>query len=191
VAEVLDKIWQAEEFLAFERASEQKHELILGELYLMSGASFKHNRVIKNLLVILENIFRNSDFEAFSSDLRASNLLEASFCYPDVVVIAGEPQFLDKEFDTITNPVFIAEVLSEGTQNYDKEKKFDIYKELNSLQEYLVLWQSKMKARLFRKIEKNHWEIWDFEEKHDKIPILKQFEVVLADIYRKVDFSKG
>jgi Uma2 family endonuclease len=191
VAEVLDKIWQAEEFLAFERASEQKHELILGELYLMLGASFKHNRVIKNLLVILENIFRNSDFEAFSSDLRVANLLEASFCYPDVVVIAGEPQFLDKEFDTITNPVFIAEVLSEGTQNYDKEKKFDIYKELNSLQEYLVLWQSKMKARLFRKIEKNHWEIWDFEEKHDKIPILKQFEVVLADIYRKVDFSKG
>lgn len=191
MAEVLDKIWQAEEFLAFERASEQKHELILGELYTMSGASFNHNRIAKNVLVLLENLFQNTQFEAFGSDLRLANLLDKSFCYSDITVIAGEPQFLDKEFDTITNPVFIAEVLSEGTQNYDKEKKFDIYKELDSLQEYLILWQDKMKARLFRKIEKNHWEIWDFEEKHDKIPILKQFEVVLADIYRKVDFSKG
>jgi Uma2 family endonuclease len=191
VAEVLDKIWQAEEFLAFERASEQKHELILGELYLMSGASFKHNIIASNLHFLLMQKLIDEAYFVFQSDQRVADVLNQSFCYPDITVIAGEPQFLDKEFDTITNPVFIAEVLSKGTQNYDKEKKFDIYKELNSLQEYLVLWQSKMKARLFRKIEKNHWEIWDFEEKHDKIPILKQFEVVLADIYRKVDFSKG
>lgn len=189
MAEVLEKIWQTEEFLAFERASEQKHELIFGELYPMSGASFNHNRIAKNLLVLLENIFQNTNFEAFGSDLRVANLLDNSFCYPDIVVIANEPQFLDKEFDTITNPVFIAEVLSVGTQNYDKEKKFDIYKELDSLQEYLILWQDKMKARLLRKIEKNHWEMWDFESENEVFKILGNFELKVKDIYRKVNFT--
>lgn len=115
-------------------------------------------------------------------------MIDNSFCYPDITVIAGEPIFIDKEFDTITNPVLIAEVLSVGTQQYDKEKKFDIYKELDSLQEYLILWQDKMKARLFRKIEKNHWEMWDFEERSETITILRQFEITLSDIYRKVNF---
>jgi len=188
VAEVLEKIWQAEEFLAFERASEQKHELIFGELYPMSGPSFNHNRIAKNLLVFLENRFQNTNFEAFGSDLRVANLLDNTFCYPDIVVIANEPKFLDKEFDTITNPTLIAEVLSAGTQNYDKEKKFEIYKELDSLQEYLVIWQDKMKVRLLRKIEKNHWEMWDFDSENKEITILKQFAITLNDIYRKVTF---
>lgn len=187
--EVLEKIWQADEFLAFERTSEQKHELIFGELYTIPAASFRHNRIAKNILVLLENLFQNTQFEVFGSDLRVANLADNSFCYPDVVVVAGEPVFVDKEFDTITNPVMIAEVLSEGTPNYDKKKKFDVYKELDTLQEYLIFWQDKMKARLFRKIEKNHWEMWDFEEKSEKITILKQFETALSDIYRKVNFN--
>ena len=133
MAEVLEKMWEVEEFLAFERASEQKHELILGELYPMSGASFKYNRIAKNILVLLENLFQNTQFETFGSDLRVANLIDNSFCYPDITVIAGEPIFIDKEFDTITNPILIAEALSVGTQQYDNEKKkgkkFDVYKE--------------------------------------------------------------
>ena len=133
MAEVLEKMWEVEEFLAFERASEQKHELILGELYPMSGVSFKYNRIAKNILVLLENLFQNTQFETFGSDLRVANLIDNSFCYPDITVIAGEPIFIDKEFDTITNPILIAEALSVGTQQYDNEKKkgkkFDVYKE--------------------------------------------------------------
>lgn len=187
MAEVLEKIWQAEEFLAFERTGEQKHELIFGELYPMSGASFNHNIITSNLHFLLMKLLTENYF-VFQSDQRVANLLDNSFCYPDIVVIANEPQFLDKEFDTITNPVLIAEVLSVGTQNYDKEKKFDIYKELDSLQEYLILWQDKMKARLLRKIEKNHWEMWDFDNENKEITILEQFAITLNDIYRKVTF---
>jgi len=186
VAEVLEKIWQAEEFLALERASEQKHELILGELYTMSGASFNHNIIASNLHFLLMQKLIDEGCFVFQSDQRVADLLNQSFCYPDITVIAGEPQFLDKEFDTITNPILIAEVLSAGTQQYDKEKKFDIYKELDSLQEYLILWQDKMKARLFRKIEKNHWEMWDFDSENDVFNILHNYELKLKDIYRKV-----
>lgn len=188
MAEVLEKIWQSEEFLAFERTSEQKHELIFGELYPISGASFNHNIIASNLHFLLMKLLTEKDYFVFQSDQRVANLLDNSFCYPDIVVIANEPQFLDKEFDTITNPILIAEVLSVGTQNYDKEKKFDIYKELDSLQEYLILWQDKMKARLLRKIEKNHWEMWDFDSENDVISILNSFEVKLTEIYRKVKF---
>lgn len=121
--EVLEKIWQTDEFLAFERASEQKHELIFGDLYTMSGASFRHNIIASNLHFLLMQKLINEEYFVFQSGQRVANLVDASFCYPDVVVIAGELVFVDKEFGTITNPVLIAEVLSEGTQNYDKEKK--------------------------------------------------------------------
>lgn len=99
--EVSEKIWQADEFLAFERVSEQKHELILGELYPMSGASFKHNIIASNWHFLLMQI--NEEYFVFQSDQRVANLVDASFCYTDVVVIAGEPIFFDKEFDTTTN----------------------------------------------------------------------------------------
>ncbi|MDW8295648.1 MAG: Uma2 family endonuclease [Raineya sp.] len=186
--EILEKIWTAAEFLNFERKETLKHELIANEIYLMAGASINHNRIVKNLLLILERLFANTEFEAFSSDVRVADLVNNSFCYPDLLVIAGEPQFVDNEFDTVTNPVLICEVLSKGTESYDKEKKFDVYQALESLQEYLIVWQDKPKARLFRKISQKHWEMWDFDNENENINLLERFSIKLQDIYQKVKF---
>lgn len=68
MAEVLEKIWEVEEFLAFERVSEQKHELILGELYPMSGAGFKHNIIASNLHFLLMQGLIHKEYFVFQSD---------------------------------------------------------------------------------------------------------------------------
>ncbi|MCS6796012.1 MAG: Uma2 family endonuclease [Raineya sp.] len=186
--EILEKIWTAAEFLNFERKETLKHELIANEIYTMAGASFFHNLIVSNLHFLLKQQLIDSNFIVLHGDMRVADLVNNSFCYPDLLVIAGEPQFVDNEFDTVTNPVLICEVLSKGTESYDKEKKFDVYQALESLQEYLIVWQDKPKARLFRKISQKHWEMWDFDNENENINLLERFSIKLQDIYQKVKF---
>ncbi|WP_448529687.1 Uma2 family endonuclease [Raineya sp.] len=187
--ELLEKIWKASEFLNFERKEPLKHELIANEIYPMAGASFNHNLIVSNLHFLLKQQFWGLDFIVLQGDMRVADLENNSFCYPDVLVIQGEPAFVDNEFDTITNPVMICEVLSKGTESYDKEKKFDVYQNLASLQEYVLIWQDRYKVRLFKKITPKHWEMWDFDNENDTISFLYGVcRIYLKDIYQKVKF---
>jgi Uma2 family endonuclease len=186
--ELLEKIWKASEFLNFERKEPLKHELIANEIYPMAGASFNHNLIVSNLHFLLKQQFWGLDFIVLQGDMRVADLENNSFCYPDVLVIQGEPAFVDNEFDTITNPVMICEVLSKSTESYDKEKKFDVYQNLASLQEYVLVWQDRCKVRLFRKITPKHWEMWDFDNENDTITLLEKFSLQLKEIYHKVKF---
>ncbi len=155
----------------------------------MAGASFNHNLIVSNLHFLLKQQFWGLDFIVLQGDMRVADLENNSFCYPDVLVIQGEPAFVDNEFDTITNPVMICEVLSKGTESYDKEKKFDVYQNLASLQEYVLIWQDRYKVRLFKKITPKHWEMWDFDNENDTISFLYGVcRIYLKDIYQKVKF---
>lgn len=191
MANVLEKKWTKAEYLAFERASQERHELIRGNLINMSGASLEHNQLSSNLHILFGIfLFEKPEFRVFQSDMRISDLKNDSYCYPDLVVIEGKPQFEDSEFDTLLNPFLIVEVMSKSTQRYDKFEKFEIYKQLDSLQEYMLVSQEKMSVKLYRKIAKNHWELFDYEQDNDEIAVLNtQFKISLKSIYNKVNFE--
>ena len=104
----------AEEYLAIERAAEFKSEFYDGVMYAMSGASYEHNLINTNLLANLYNQLRGGPCRALVNDLRTS-LTQSNYAYPDLVVVCGKPQFIDDQFDTITNPRAIIEVLSPST----------------------------------------------------------------------------
>lgn len=176
------------DFLTFERQSEIKHELILNEIMPMGGASYKHSKILINLVSLLYSIFNNTnEFEVIGTDMRVSNPLNNSYCYPDVIVLDSEPKFLDDAFDTLLNPVFIAEILSSSTQSVDLTLKFDIYKSIPSIQEYLIVDQNKPFVKLYKKISLNHWELFEFEKLSESITILdNKFQVQMSEIYRKV-----
>ncbi|PKQ70601.1 Uma2 family endonuclease [Raineya orbicola] len=186
--ELLEKIWTKEEYLNFERNEPLKHELIGNEIYLMAGASFYHNLIVSNLHFLIRQQLLAQNYIILQGDMRVADMPNNSFCYPDLLVIQGEPAFVDDKFDTITNPVLICEVLSKGTESYDKEKKFDVYQELPTLQEYVLVWQDKLKVRIFRKLAPKHWEIRDFDNENDTITLLEKFFVPLKEIYQKVKF---
>src|SRR5689334_5798251 len=133
--------WTVEEYLAMERASEEKHEFLDGEIYLMSGASRNHNRVTANTIITLGNQLYERPCSVYPSDIRVKISDFGQYTYPNVSVVCDPEHIEDSDQDTLLNPVVIIEVLSPSTESYDRGKKFQHYRTLDSLQEYILIAQ--------------------------------------------------
>lgn len=132
-----------EEYLTLERQADYKSEYFNGVMYAMSGASLNHNKIVANIIAELVPQLRGRPCSALSSDIKVRMPDSRKFFYPDVSVVCGEPQFHDQRNDVLLNPILIIEVLSESTEAFDRGKKFQAYQRLESLQEYILISQSK------------------------------------------------
>ena len=182
-----------EEYIAFERkflpdSETIRHEYVNGELIAMSGASREHNLITINVSTALYTRLRGSRCETYANDMRVSTPTTTSYFYPDVVVVCEEPRFEDDVFDTLLNPILLVEVLSPSTKAYDRGEKFAHYRQLPSLQEYVLVAQDKVIVEYYRRQERQ-WIFTDFE-KHDEILPLSSLhcELPLQDIYERVTF---
>ena len=126
-----------EQYLEIERKAEFKSEYYQGEMFAMSGASYPHIGIVANAVASLHQQLRRGPCRPLSNDMRVRVTATGLYTYPDVVVVCGEPRFLDDTFDTLLNPTVIIEVLSESTEAYDRGQKFEQYRSLESLAEYV------------------------------------------------------
>lgn len=129
-----------EDYLVEERKSEIKSEYVDGQVYAMTGATRKHNLITGNLITELNRQLEDKPCEVYPGDMRVRVGTRAYF-YPDAVVVCAEPEFDDAELDTLLNPTVIVEVLSRSTRDYDQGAKFALYRNLPSLQEYILVAQ--------------------------------------------------
>ncbi len=138
-----------QEYLRFERASEVKHEFYNGEIFAITDASENHNVVAGNTFAALHSQLRQRPCKLYPGDMRVHIPATGLYTYPDVTVVCGTPQFDDKEFDTLLNPTVIIEVLSPSTEKYDRGKKFEHYRSIPSLREYVLIAQDEMRVQLY------------------------------------------
>ena len=117
-----------EEYLKLEEAVDYKSEYFDGLIIPMAGGLINHNRIARNFVVALSIAFQQQDYEAFIGDVWLWIPQKRIYTYPDVMVIAGEPEYHNDRTDTIANPQLIVEVQSESTQGYDHEGKFEAYR---------------------------------------------------------------
>ena len=127
-----------QEYLALERQAARKHEYYGGGVFAMAGASPNHNRVVRKVLTQLDGQLRGGNCEVFHSDLRLYCPI-GLMTYPDVQVICGPAVHYDDQHDTVTNPRLIVEVLSKSTERYDRGQKFEFYRSVPSLAEYVLI----------------------------------------------------
>ncbi|MDQ2809137.1 MAG: Uma2 family endonuclease, partial [Chloroflexota bacterium] len=145
----LQQRYTPEEYLAYERQVEYKNEYIDGQIIAMSGASRAHALIAMNIAWVLVTQLRGQPCEVYGSDLRVKVRAHGMYTYPDVTVVCGEPQLEDAHVDTLLNPTLIIEVLSPSTERYDRGAKFEYYRALPSLQEYLLIAQDQMLVEHF------------------------------------------
>lgn len=174
----------AEQYLAMDRASEQRHEYLNGEVFAMGGATFRHNQLVSRLLVALDSRIRGQGCQTTANDLRVQIAETGLYAYPDLVVVCGEPRFADSELDTLLNPRVLVEVLSESTEAYDRGLKFAHYRTLTALQDYVLVAQDQHSAERYSRIENHRWEYWASSGVGDRLflPSLG-CEIPLGEIY--------
>jgi Uma2 family endonuclease len=180
-----------EEYLALERQAEYKSEYFNGEIFAMTGASRRHNLVAANVLASLHTQLRKRPCEVYSSDMRVKVSPTGLYTYPDVVVVCGEPSFDDKQKDTLLNPTALVEVLSKSTASYDRGEKFEHYRKLDSLAEYLVVAQNKYHVEHYIRQPDNRWLLSETDDRQQTIHLSSiECDLALADIYDKVEVDK-
>lgn len=179
-----------EEYLEFERKSEIKHEYFGGEIFAMSGAKRNHNKITTNLSGLIWQHLKGKDCESYANDMRVFVPKTGLYTYPDLVVVCGEPKFQDDVFDTLLNPTLLIEVLSDSTESYDRGKKFQHYRSVESLREYVLVSQDEARIEKYVKQGDGFWVLseasgLEAEIKFDSIDCV----IALSEVYDKVNFS--
>lgn len=184
------QIYTPEEYLEQEDVADFKSEYLDGLMVPMAGASTNHNRISLNISSVLNFEFRQQDYEVFMGDVRLWIPEKRSYLYPDVMVIAGAPEYFNNRTDTVTNPRLIIEVLSESTEGYDRETKFRSYKTIPTFQEYLLIDQSEMYIEQFIRLDRKRWSLQDYDAEDHAIALASiPIQLSLTDIYNKVQLS--
>ncbi len=156
---IIQKRFTIEEYLDLEEKSLEKHEFHNGEIIKVEGASFNHNKIVANIIIALGNALdEREECSVLPSDIKIHIPRIRRFVYPDAVVICEEPEFYEGRKDTILNPLLIVEVLSDGTDDYDKEGKFLKYSMIPSFKEYVLVSQDESFVTSFYKKEGETWE---------------------------------
>ncbi len=177
-----------EEYLAIERKAEYKSEYFNGEMFAMSGASERHVSIVANLVYLLVGQLRGRPCKAYASDMRVRVSPTGLYTYPDVVVVCGQAQFADEQQDTLLNPTLIVEVLSESTKDYDRGGKFEHYRSLASLSEYVLITQDKHHVEHFVRQSDNRWLLSETNRLEDTIHLSSiDCDLVLAEVYDKLE----
>jgi Uma2 family endonuclease len=189
-AQTKEKSYTAQEYLELEIASEIRHEYRNGEIIEMTGGTPNHNDIGGNLYILLKTALKGKNYRSFYADQRlwipAANL----HTYPDVMVVSKPMELQTGRKDTVTNPCFIAEVLSKSTQNYDRSEKFVAYRSIPSFQEYLLISQYSVRVEHYEKTAPERWVLSEYSDP-TTILTLSSFDlqISIADLYENIDFE--
>ena len=172
-----------EEYLRIERAAFEKSEYHDGQMFAMSGGSPNH-AFLSNTIGALLRSQVPPGCRVFSSDLRVYIAAAKTYTYPDCSVVCGDLQLSSDEKDNVLNPVLIVEVLSPSTENYDRGKKFELDRTIESLREYLIVHQDRSYVEHFSKQDDGSWVLREHEGSSGVIAIARwNAPIALADLY--------
>lgn len=182
-----------EEYLNREQSAEYKSEYYRGEIFQMAGGSVSYNRIIFNLSGLLYQQLSGSSCEAFNSNMRLLVKPNGLYTYPDLMIICGPLELVPSRTDTVTNPLVIIEVLSESTAEYDRTDKFELYKALETLQNYVLVDQHRPYIQCYGRLveEPRLWTVETYRHLAEslRLPAL-DISLNLEQIYDRVEWPK-
>ena len=179
-------IFTPAEYLAMETVADTKSEYYNGEIFAMSGGTTDHSRVAVNLTTALGTQLAPTPCRGFNSDMRLNVARSSLYTYPDVMVICGKIELVKRRNDTVTNPVLIVEVLSESTRDYDRGAKFNFYKQIPSLQEYVMVESARPHVECYRRTGDDKWLV----EIHDDLDATLKLESIACEISLRQIYNK-
>ena len=178
------KKYTIEEYFSLVEEAEYKLEYYRGQVYAMAGAKANHNIISSNLNAVLNNKLLDKDCTVFTSD-QAVAISGHSYFYPDTMVGCDSLQ-LDESQTRLLNPVLIIEILSKSTRGFDKDRKFDLYREIPSLKEYVLINSESIGFQSFFKEQGDLWRITSGHSMDQHIPLYSlNLEISLERVYKK------
>jgi len=177
-----------EEYLDMEKDSPVKHEYIQGEILAMSGAADGHVQVSGNMHYKFKAHLRGTDCRVYMADMKVRVKKADAFFYPDVFITCDAADKKQNYYKD--SPKLIAEVLSPSTEGYDRGSKFAFYREIESLEQYILIDPRELRVDVFTRNDANRWELVSYTGKETVIHLHSlNLEISMNELYEDVDFE--
>jgi Uma2 family endonuclease len=177
-----------EEYLEMENAAVEKSEYYKGEVFAISGALMKHNKIFSKLFGALTAKLKGKSCQPYGSDTRIHIPSNSLFTYPDIVIICGKEETLNNDGFNVLNPTVIIEILSRSTKNYDRGDKFNLYRDIPTLKEYILVDSESIGVEAWHINESNHWELEEYKSINEMLAVKAVgIDMPLQEIYEGVE----
>lgn len=179
-----------QEYLEIEDQAQIRSQYHQGEIFAMAGGSRNHSVICVNVIRRLSEAVDDKDCLVFDGNMKLDIPKADAILYPDSMAVCGDIEFPENRTDIVQNPVLIVEVLSPGTESFDRGKKFEMYRTIPSFQEYLLISQtSPMVEQFCKQAKKNRWLYAAINGLDNRLAIESlQCELTLDHVYQKVAF---
>ncbi len=145
----------ASDFLAWDESQAVRHEYFQGEVFAMAGGSDNHATVILNVATSIRQHLKGTPCRVFMQDVKLSVETANSYFYPDVFVTCSERDALDRMIKS--EATLVVEVLSPSTTAFDRGHKFEAYRSMPSLQEFVLIDPEALTAEVYRRSSNEEW----------------------------------
>ena len=187
----LSKRSSVEDYIGFERTSATKNEYLNGKMLARSGSNRWHNLIVANTAIAVGSKMHGHKCEIYISNMRvklASNFI----CYPDIVIVNGEPKFSDNNYDMLLNPTVVVEIFSNQTNSSDKTKKLENFLEMESIRECLLLKEDEMRVEHYARQNAKQWIYRIYNERDDVVSMDSvNCKISVAEIYAQIKFKQA
>jgi Uma2 family endonuclease len=181
--------YTVQEYLDLERTAEHKSEYYNGEIFAMAGASLEHNEIVGQLLTLIGPHARARGCRVFHSDMRVATPGEL-YTYPDLSVVCGPPRSSAEDRNTLVNPIVLVEVLSPSTELYDRGRKAHLYREIDSLQQLLLISQNAYSVELSTRQPDGSWVLKEFKGLDSSVELTCiGYTLHLRELYERVSIQ--
>lgn len=177
----------AQDYLEGEKISQIRHEYLDGEVYQMAGTSIRHNEIIGNINEKLRRHLRGGKCRSLFTDIKVYVKKLNRYYYPDLLVVCGE---INQGEHFTNSPLIIIEILSPSTALTDRREKMFAYKEIESLEEYVLIEQNKIYAEIYRRRADGLWSWIEFDEDEEIEFNSVDFRMVMKDIYEGIELPE-
>jgi len=190
IAHPLPQLMTPPEYLEWEEQQPLKYEYVNGEVLAMTGGTLPHNDIALNLASALKNHLRGKGCKVQMADAKVGVSQNGPFHYPDVVVSCDLSD--KKSRQILYHPCLIVEVLSPGTESFDRGRKFSNYRQIDTLKEYVLIDPDRISVECYRLNEQHIWEFTAYDEQTDLDIYLPSvdFHCPLSLLYEDVIFPE-
>ena len=181
-----------QEYLEIERKAEYKSEYYAGEMFAMAGGQEPHNVIAINALAVLHSQFRGRPCRVYGSDLRVRVSQTGLYTYPDISAVCGQPRLEDDHLDTLLNPNLIIEVLSPSTEAYDRGRKFQQYRTIPFLMQYVLIASDHVYVDVYTRDQEGRWILTSAWKPEDIVELGSvECTMRVADLYDKTSLLES
>lgn len=186
----LEKKYTLEDYFELEKSKNEKFEFWDGNVWSMSGGTFAHNQLVRNLNTEIDIQLRDKGWSVLPSDMRVKVPSYLPYRYPDLTALCGKAEIETVDgLEMLVNPQVIFEVLSDSTEAFDRGDKFSYYKSIESFTEYILIAQHRPHVTQFVKHGDGFWLQTEFNDLDDVLELKSvPCELSLKTIYRDITF---